>query len=91
MTKRAADTTTKSTNGDAQFSLGTLGLDLLATTWRIMVPVLIFAGLGIFADIKLHTKPWLTIVCVIIGFIISGLLIKRLLAAVEKVEKEEDK
>lgn len=84
MKKAAADPTTKSPHGADPFTIGTLGLDLLDTTWRIAVPVLVFASLGIFADIKLSTKPWLTIVAVICGFVVAGLLIKKLLAAIEK-------
>lgn len=84
MTKKAAEPTTTSAESNNQFSLGTLGLDLLDTTWRIVVPVLIFTALGIFADIQLGTKPWLTILAVIVGFVMAGLLIKRLLASVEK-------
>jgi F0F1-type ATP synthase assembly protein I len=90
MKKAAADPTTKSRHGASQadqFSVGTLGLDLLDTTWRIAVPVLICTALGIFADLQFDTKPWLTLVAVVVGFVVAGLLIKKLITAIEKEDK----
>jgi F0F1-type ATP synthase assembly protein I len=84
MTKKAAAPTTQSPKGDQPFTVTTLGLDLLDTTWRITVPVIIFAGLGIFADIQLETKPWLTLLGVVIGFTVAGLLIKKLLSTIQR-------
>ena len=86
MTKKAAAPTTKDVSGNA-FSLGTLGLQFLDTTWRVAVPVLIFAGIGIVADRKLGTKPWLTLTGVVFGFVLAGMLIKQLLAMVNSKEK----
>jgi F0F1-type ATP synthase assembly protein I len=90
MTKKAAETTTDHARGNA-LSLGTLGVQFLDTTWRVAVPVLIFAGIGIFADIKVGTKPWLTLLGVVIGFVFAGALIKRLLAQVNSMDKSADK
>lgn len=56
---------------------------LLATTWRIAVPVIIGSGLGIFLDLRLGTKPWLTLLGVLLGFTLAGLLIARLLKETE--------
>ena len=93
MTKKAAETTTGTAQGNA-FSLSTLGLRFLDTTWRVAIPVLIFAGIGIFADRKLGSKPWLTLLGMAIGFVFAGLLVQRLLVAVSHQEdngKEEQK
>lgn len=56
-----------------------VGQMLLETTWRIAVPVVLLAGLGIFADLHLGTKPWLTLLGAILGFVLASLLIAQLL------------
>ncbi len=86
MKKAAAHPTTHTTDGDIGFGLGALALDFLDTTWRIAVPVVLFAGTGIFADIHLHTKPWITLLGLVVGFAAAGVLVKRQLAAVSKRE-----
>ena len=62
-----------------------MGLDLLDTTWRITVPVLICTALGIFADIQLGTKPWLFLLFFVLGFA-AGVL--NVLRAYERMQKE---
>jgi F0F1-type ATP synthase assembly protein I len=92
--KKAADhPTTSNAHGDADLSIGTIALDFLDTTWRIAVPVVLFAGTGIFVDIKAHTKPWLTLVGLVIGFGLAGLLLKQQLSAVTSRDdnSKEDK
>lgn len=84
MKKKAAVPTTQSPQGDKPFTIATLGFDLLDTTWRIIVPVIIFASIGIFADITLETKPWLTMLGVVIGFVFAGLLIRKLLSTIQR-------
>jgi F0F1-type ATP synthase assembly protein I len=86
--KKAAAPTTPTASGKQAFTVSALGLELLDTTWRIAVPVLLFAAGGIFADIKLDTKPWLTLSMVIVGFIFAGILVKK---QIDAVTKEEDK
>jgi F0F1-type ATP synthase assembly protein I len=86
--KKAADhPTTSNADGDAGFGFGTIALDLLDTTWRIAVPVVLFAGIGIFVDIKVHSKPWATLAGTVIGFVAAALLLKKQLATVEKREE----
>jgi hypothetical protein len=60
-----------------------IGQALLATTWRIVVPVVLFTGLGIFLDLRFGSKPWLTLLGVVIGFVLAGKLIARLLKETE--------
>ena len=91
MKKAAAHPTTSNAHGQASLGLGTIALDLLDTTWRIATPVVLLAGLGIFIDIKAHTKPWLTLVGLVVGFVCAGLLLKQQLAAIQKREDNEDK
>lgn len=46
------------------------------TTWRMFVPsVLLIAG-GIYGDVRFRTGPWLSLVSVALGLIVSTLLIK---------------
>jgi F0F1-type ATP synthase assembly protein I len=87
--KQAADApTTKSRGNDANMAVGILALTFLDTTWRIATPVILFTVLGIIADRKLGSKPWITLLCVVIGFVFAVLLVKRQLAAVQKAEKD---
>jgi hypothetical protein len=89
MKKAAAQPTTKSTSGNDHFSLGTLASDLLDTTWRITIPVLIFAGAGIFVDTKLDSAPWATLAGTVAGFFVAGALLKRQLKEVEQLEDKK--
>ena len=90
--KKAADhPTTSNTHDDADFGLKTIALDFVDTTWRIAVPVVLFAGIGIFIDIKAHTKPWLTLLGVVIGFIFAGLLLKQQLSGVWQRDTKDKK
>lgn len=88
MKKVAALPTTKSVSGNDHFSLSTLAIDLMDTTWRIAVPVLVFAGAGIFIDRKVGSSPWITLAGMVIGFIAAGALLKQQLNEVEQEEKK---
>jgi F0F1-type ATP synthase assembly protein I len=88
--KQAAEApTTKSRGNDADMAVGILALTFLDTTWRIATPVILFTVLGIIADRKLGSKPWITLLCVVIGFVFAILLVKRQLAAVQKAEENK--
>lgn len=91
MKKAAAHPTTKSPRGhdNDQFSLGTLAADFMDTAWRIAVPVVIFAGIGIFADVQLASKPWLTLTGMIIGFALAALLVKQQLGGIAGRDKDD--
>jgi hypothetical protein len=54
-----------------------VGRELLDTTWRMTVPVILFAGLGIAADKALGSQPWVTLLGTIVGFVFATLLVKR--------------
>lgn len=88
--KAAAPTTTSSPRAKDTSALGTLGLDLLDTTWRIAVPVILLAVGGILLDRTLNTAPWITLLGVVIGFGIAALLVKKQLAAVEAREAQKE-
>ncbi|HEX3568999.1 MAG TPA: AtpZ/AtpI family protein [Candidatus Saccharimonadales bacterium] len=85
--KKAADHPTPTPKTDtASFTLGGAALQLLDTTWRIAVPVIIVAVVGILLDKRLHTAPWLTLAGMAVGFVIAGLLVKQ---QIDKVNREE--
>lgn len=58
--------------------------DIADTTWRMFAPVLLFVGIGLWADDSLGTGPWLSLAAVLIGSLGSGILIKQQLARVNK-------
>ncbi|HZM63730.1 MAG TPA: AtpZ/AtpI family protein [Candidatus Saccharimonadales bacterium] len=86
MKQAAAHTTTKSPRGNNPVILSTLGKDLADTAWRIAVPVILAAIIGIVLDKNIGTAPWFTLALTVVGFILAGLLVKKQLAAVEKRE-----
>ncbi len=57
-------------------------MTLADTTWRMLIPSAIFVCIGIYADLHLGTKPWLTLTGVACGLGVSVILIKNQLGAV---------
>lgn len=87
--KKAADhPTTNPGSGTNHYSLSTLAIDLLDTAWRIAIPVVLFAGAGIFVDRKLDSAPWITLSGCVLGFAVAGYLLKKQLQAVEREENQ---
>ncbi len=86
MKQAAANPTTHAPNGERQLGVGTVALTFLDTTWRIATPVVLFTIFGIWLDLRLGSKPWLTLLSVVVGFVMAVLLVKRQLAAVQKLE-----
>jgi F0F1-type ATP synthase assembly protein I len=86
--KQAADKTTHSPDVKTQSALGAFGMDFLDTAWRIAIPVILFTVVGIVADRSFNTAPWITFPSVIIGFVVSGLLVKRQLKVLEAREEK---
>lgn len=85
--KKAAAKTTSSTSGKPQFTVGMVGIQLLDTTWRIVVPVVLFTIIGIALDLRLGTKPWLTLPLVVFGFFVAGWLVKKQIEAVQREDE----
>jgi F0F1-type ATP synthase assembly protein I len=56
---------------------------LADTSWRIALPTLTLAGLGITGDLKLATRPWLTIAGTVLGFGLAALLVRQQLRSLE--------
>lgn len=59
---------------------------LADTTWRVAIPTVLFAGLGMFADKTLKTIPWLTLLGLIVGLVTAGWLVWSQLQKVNKAE-----
>ena len=54
------------------------------TTWRMFVPSIGFTILGVYADRQMVTKPYLTIVGIIVGAGLAGLLVRRQIKKVQR-------
>jgi F0F1-type ATP synthase assembly protein I len=67
----------KSTSDDNRSSIIPILLTLSDTTWRIAVPTLGLAVLGLWGDLHFGSKPWLTLIGTTIGFGFATLLIRR--------------
>jgi len=89
MKQAAASTTTKPSPNAPQLGVGAVALAFLDTTWRIATPVVGMTILGIWADRSWGTKPWLTLLSVVIGFGMAVLLVKSQLAAVAQAEAKK--
>ena len=48
---------------------------IIGTTWRMFVPSIGLMLVGLWADLVLHTKPWLMVAGIIVGLATSALLI----------------
>jgi hypothetical protein len=62
------------------FLLGTMA----DTTWRMFVPIIGLAIAGVALDVNLHTKPWLTIIGIVLGIAIASVLVLRQVKRVKK-------
>jgi len=87
--KQAASRTTNSRSAQPTLVVGTIALTFLDTTWRIAVPVILFTLVGIWADLRFGTKPWLTFLGVLIGFGLAVMLVRRQLEAVQRMEEHK--
>lgn len=47
------------------------------TTWRMFVPVIGGTVLGVWLDNAIETKPILTILCITLGVVIAGILVRQ--------------
>jgi F0F1-type ATP synthase assembly protein I len=64
-------------------------LSLADTTWRVTVPTVLLAGLGIVLDKKLSTMPLWTLVGLVVGLAAAGALVWQQLQAVTKAEDKK--
>jgi F0F1-type ATP synthase assembly protein I len=71
---KGSDTRVRSSQNDRQTTL-TLLLTMADTTWRIFTPVILCVGIGLWGDISYGTKPWLTLLAMLVGFAGAAALI----------------
>lgn len=50
---------------------------MTSTTLRVVVPAVIGVALGMYGDVARHTKPWLTLGGLALGFVVAAVLIYR--------------
>src|SRR5688572_19074739 len=51
--------------------------EIADTTWRMTIPVVLFAFIGIYGDLRFGSGPWLTLLGVVIGFYFAAVLIRK--------------
>jgi Putative F0F1-ATPase subunit (ATPase_gene1). len=56
--------------------------DIGDTTWRVFIPTIGLALVGVYLDDQWGSKPWAMLVGAAIGAVIAGLLIKKQLQRV---------
>ncbi len=76
MKQAAIQTTSEAKSAQPGFGLGGLAVQFLDTTWRMATPVLLMTTGGIWLDRHLGTKPWLTLVSVLVGFGIAAWMVR---------------
>lgn len=54
------------------------------TTWRMFIPIIGFTIVGVYSDNTFHTKPWFTVVGILIGVILAAILVIRQLKKVQR-------
>ena len=59
------------------------------TSTSIFGPLLIFIPLGFFLDKHFQTKPWITLISILLAFIITNILIFRKIRKLMKKFKKE--
>lgn len=57
---------------------------IIGTTWRMFVPSIGLMLVGLWADLMLHTKPWLMFVGIIVGLAASAGLIYQQIRFIKK-------
>lgn len=85
----AKPTTPQSPSANQSLTAKDFAVQFMDTTWRIVVPVILFAGLGLLVDRRFHIGPWMTLSGMVVGFVFAGLLVKKQLVEVLKQEDHE--
>lgn len=51
-------------------------VDMADVTWRMFVGPLVLVPAGLWADLKYGTKPWLTVIGMVLGLALSVVLVR---------------
>jgi len=62
---------------------------IIGTTWRMFVPSIGLMLVGLWADLVLHTKPWLMVTGIIVGLATSALLIYQQIRFIKQREANQ--
>lgn len=62
---------------------------IIGTTWRMFVPSIGLMLVGLWADLMLHTKPWLMFVGIIVGLVTSAGLIYQQIRFIKQREANQ--
>lgn len=66
-------------------------LSLIDTTWRMFVPIMLFAGLGWLLDTKLDTEPVMYVVGAFVGLFFAVILVRRQIVNVNRLNNQGGK
>lgn len=75
--KEAAGKTTKGSKSPSDFDGRLVALQLLDTTWRVALPILLLSWLGNKLDHHWNTKPTFTLIGFFLSLIMAVLLVYR--------------
>jgi hypothetical protein len=62
---------------------------IIGTTWRMFVPSIGLMLVGLWADLILHTKPWLMVAGIIVGLAASAGLIYQQIRFIKQREANQ--
>ena len=62
---------------DSEASTLALLAAMADTTWRMFTPPALLVSGGLWADLKYHTKPWLTVAGAVAGMGLSIMLVRQ--------------
>ncbi len=65
------------TNNSQTISTAQLDQSYLGIGFRIILPVVLMVIVGAIGDSILRTKPWMTLIGLVIGFVLASMLVKR--------------
>lgn len=76
----------EATEPPAKSTVILLLVDIADTTWRMFVPPIVGGLLGWWADSTWHLFPWLTLVGLALGCVVTAVFIRNLLKKVKNVK-----
>jgi F0F1-type ATP synthase assembly protein I len=77
MSKAAAKKTTTSSKKEANLSIDgwSLAVQLMDTTWRVAVPILVLSYIGIHLDKHFHTNPLYSLIGLFLALALATFLV----------------
>jgi len=95
MSKTSGDSDRSGSDGlksSPRSDISSLIMTAADTTWRMFIPMVGFTLLGVWADHRLGSKPWLMILGIIVGTVGAILLVrKQLQVTKQKLAKDKER